>query len=172
MHKSLWAQFFKDEFTSMLLLLNICSCTSYTEVWWGTFLCVGLQVSCDSSWLPGYVLAVFMRKFSEVACHCLLPKAEREYLAQDHPDGFILKVELELSVSSILPWLLNYNTKLALDEILTGAKKSTSHGSFSLPGKFWGPSVMTWEFTLSLAKATKSYRTFFPLKGNKNRDVV
>lgn len=108
-----------------------------------------------------------MRRFSEVACHCLFLMAEREYLAQDHPAGFILKVELELTLSSIRPWLLNYHTKLALDEILTGAKKSTSHGSFSLPGKFSGPSVMTWEFTLSLAKATKSYRTFFPLKEKK-----
>lgn len=48
--------------------------------------------------------------------------------------------------------------------VVTGAKKSTSHGSFCLPGKFSGPRVMTWEFTLSLAKAKISYIIFFPLK--------
>lgn len=45
---------------------------------------------------------------------------------------------------------------------LTGAKKSTSQGSFSSRGKFSGCSVVTWALTLSLANATMLYSASFP----------
>lgn len=48
----------------------------------------------------------------------------------------------------------------------TGAKKSTSQGSFLSAGKLSGRRVVTWAWTLSLAKLTMLYNTSLPASTN------
>lgn len=48
----------------------------------------------------------------------------------------------------------------------TGAKKSTSQASFLLAGKLSGCRVVTWAWTLSLAKLTMLYNTSLPASTN------
>lgn len=59
------------------------------------------------SWrLYGQALAVSLARFSEVACHCLFPRAERKRLDQSHLGGSVPEVVLELRVfpvSSLVP---------------------------------------------------------------------
>lgn len=55
----------------------------------------------------------------------------------------------------------------------TGAKKSTSQGSFLSAGKLSGRRVVTWAWTLSLAKLTMLYNTSLPASTNlTNLDEV
>lgn len=45
--------------------------------------------------------------FSEAVCHCLFPRAGREWLSQGHTAGFMLKVGLEPRGLQSLAWCLN-----------------------------------------------------------------
>lgn len=61
---------------------------------------------------------------------------------------------------------------LYFEKILqTGAKKSTSQGSFLFEGKLSGLSVVTWARTLSLAKPTMLYKTSLPTHRQRTAQI-
>lgn len=62
-------------------------------------LCVCLHVGVESELISSDCLdcpCSFFGKISEVVCYCLLPRAERQWLAQDHSAGFMFKARLKL----------------------------------------------------------------------------
>lgn len=67
---------------------------------------------------PGDCLEKSLLRYSwqvfKVACHCLLLRAEKEWLAKGHPAGFVLKAGLKLTVSWSLAWCLSHYAKLTL----------------------------------------------------------
>lgn len=83
------------------------------------------NVNCNGFWRHIYCDLEFVltldkslkfswQGFSGEVCHCKLPRAKKEWLAQSHPEDFVPKAGLELLISSPVPYLPNLTVSVTI----------------------------------------------------------